>query len=555
MLRNSGAPIAVIGMACRLPGADSPEALWNLLDNGTDATGALPRDRFAGDSNSGTRGGFLDEVDAFDADFFGITDDEAALIDPQQRLLLTTAWEALEDAGTLPGSLAGTRTAVYAGQSHGDHWDRLRDAGAEDRLDPLGSLAGTQQRSLLAGRISYAFGLHGPSVTVDTGQASSLTAVHLACLSLRAGEAALALAGGANTVLAPAAGRLFGRAGVLAPDGRCKFADASANGFVRSDGVGMVVLKPLDRALADGDRVRAVLLGSAVGNDGATKERLTDPSRTGQRLAMRWAYEDAGVSPGDVDYVEAHGTGTRIDAVELGALNEVLGEGRPAGRPVLVGSLKTNIGHCEAAAGVAGLIKTVLCLEHRAVPASLHLKEPSPLVDWDRLPLVVPTTTRPLPPRRPGRPHLAAVNGQSISGVNVHVVLASAPESISESAPEAVPDGPWPLVLSAPTADQLAALVRAYLAHLAPDGPGRRDHARDICWTSATRRTRHHHTLTVRGDSHAALHRALAEWCTRPTESAPEPEAAAFAAAPGRVVTLPPHPWRGGRHSLLTATG
>ncbi|MFC9064618.1 beta-ketoacyl [acyl carrier protein] synthase domain-containing protein [Streptomyces harbinensis] len=419
-------PIAVIGMACRLPGAAGVAQLWELLCRGAEAPGP--------------------HIEGLDGRTPGTDPPGTAATggtDPQQHLLLHTAREALADAGTDPAALAGTRTAVFAGQSQADHWERLRETRAERRLDPLTALTdGGQQRSVLAGRLSYALGLHGPSVTLDTGQASSLAAVHLACTSLRAGESTLALAGGVNAILSPVAGDLFDRAGVLAADRRCKFADASADGFVRADGAGVVVLKPLRTALADGDRVRAVLLGSAISHDGATKKRLTDPSVTGQRLAMRWAYEAAGVPPGSVGYVEAHGTGTGIDRVELAALNEELAPGRPPGHPLLVGSVKTNIGHCEAAAGVAGLIKTVLCLEHRTVPPSLHFSTPSPYVDWDRLPITVPTATRPLPTVPTGTgagpdsaPAPAAVNGQSISGVNVHLVLRAAPAADPDTGP------------------------------------------------------------------------------------------------------------------------
>ncbi|MFD8519453.1 polyketide synthase [Streptomyces capillispiralis] len=438
-------PVAVIGVGCRLPGAHGSGQLWELLRSGRDATRPAPADRFPPGTTvpaGGRRGGFLDGVEEFDAKFFGIPDDEAAAMDPQQRLLLLTAWEAVEDAGQDPRRLTGSRTGVFAGQSHADHWERLREARAGS-LD-LDALVGGHQRAMLAGRLSFHLGLHGPSVTLDCAQASSLAAVHLACLSLRAGESELALAGGANLLLGTTATEVFDRAGVLSGEGRCRFGDAGADGFVRSDGVGVVVLKALDRAVADGDRIRAVILGSAMSHDGATKERVTDPSGRGQALAMRWAYQDAGIAPGDVGYVEAHGTGTRIDAVELGALTEVLAEGRPPGRPCLVGSVKTNIGHCEAAAGVAGLIKAVLCLEHGQVPPSLHHDTPSPLVDWDRLPLVVPASPRPLPAVA-GRPAIAAVNGQGMSGTNVHVVLGRGPGSGTPAGDhdvaEALPDG------------------------------------------------------------------------------------------------------------------
>ncbi|NEB17754.1 polyketide synthase [Streptomyces coelicoflavus] len=569
-------PIAVVGIGCRLPGARGPEELWDLLTGGIDVTTALPEDR-GGDAttalakdragNAQTRGGFLEglqDPDAFDAGFFGVRREDVPATDPQQRLALTVAWEALEDAGLLPAALSGTRTSVFLGQSHADHWEVLRAAQPGPQASgALARLAGTEQRALLSGRLSYFFGWHGTSLTVDTGQASSLAAVHLACASLRSGEATLALAGGVNAALSPAVTGLFAQAGVLSPDGACRFGDARANGFVRSDGAGIVVLKPLERALADGDRIRAVLRGSALSNDGATKEQVTDPSATGQRLAMRWAHEDAGTSPHDVDYVEAHGTGTRIDAVELAALNDVYGEGRSAGRRLLVGSVKTNIGHCEAAAGVAGLIKAVLCLEHRTVPPSLHIETPSPKVHWERIPLVVPTANEPLPAY--GRPAVVAVNGQSISGANAHVILAEAPPAASGAPAD---DGPWPLHLSAPTARGLATLLGAYVDHLAPDGPGRAHAARDLCWTSWARRTAHAHRLTVHGSTHDQLHRALTAAlaggastdAAHPADGAgtdPAPLDGAcpgasadtdrcFPAGPGTVAPLPRHPWDAG---------
>ncbi|MFE6158284.1 polyketide synthase [Streptomyces sp. NPDC056486] len=540
--RRTGMPIAVVGIGCRLPGARGPEELWDLLTGGGDATTALPKER---EGDAAVRGGFLDgleDPDAFDADFFGIPREDVPAMDPQQRLALTVAWEALEDAGLVPAALSGTRTAVFLGQSHADHWERLRATEpAQEASGALARLAGTEQRALLSGRLSHFFGWHGASLTVDTGQASSLAAVHLACAGLRSGEATLALAGGVNAALSPAVTGLFARAGVLSPDGACRFGDARANGFVRSDGAGIVVLKPLERALADGDRIRAVLRGSAISNDGAAKEHVTDPSATGQRLAMRWAHEDAGTSPHEVGYVEAHGTGTRIDAVELGALNDVYGEGRSPGRRLLVGSVKTNIGHCEAAAGVAGLIKAALCLEHRTAPPSLHLRTPSPKVDWARIPLVVPTTNEPLPVD--GRPALVAVNGQSISGANAHVILAEAPPAASE---RPTGDGPWPLRLSAPTERGLSLLVRAYVDHLAPDGRGRAHLARDICWTACARRTPHARRLTVHGHTHDEFHRALTALrvdgaCT--DAGAPGDPAECFPAGPGAVVPLPRHPW------------
>lgn len=396
-----GTAVAVIGVGCLLPGARGPEELWKLLVEGRDAVGP------ARPATGLDHAGHVDGIDLFDAEFFGATRDEAQRMDPQQRLLMTIACEALADAGLEPGALAGSRTAAFAGQSTSDYWDLQRDLVDLD----LHTYVGAYQRSLLTGRLSYALDLRGPAVTVDAAQASSLVAVHLACRSLRTGDAELAIAGGVNLLLGPHAGAMLAAAGVLSPRGRCSFGDSSADGFVRAEGVGAVVLKPLERALADGDPVRAVIAGSAVGNDGRSKDTFTAPSETGQAQTMRWAYEDAGISPSEVDYVEAHGTGTRIDQVELRALTSVLAEAREPGRPCFVGSLKSNIGHTEAAAGVTGLVKAVLCLEHGAIPPSLHFTTPHPAVDWDRVPLVVPTSLTPLPRRE--RPSVVAVNGQS----------------------------------------------------------------------------------------------------------------------------------------------
>ncbi|PZS31762.1 MAG: polyketide synthase [Pseudonocardiales bacterium] len=403
--------VAVIGIGCVLPCARGPQELWQFLVQARDAVGPARQGTGLGWA------GHIGAADLFDANIFGITCDEAERMDPQQQVLLTVALEALDDAGLDLGAVAGSRTAVYTGQSASDYWD-LRVA--RSGLD-LRDYAGAHQRGLLAGRLSYAFDLRGPSVTVDAAQASSLVATHLACRSLQCGEAELAIAGGVNLLLSPHTGAMLDSVGALSADGRCKFGDAAADGFVRAEGAGAVVLKLLERALADGDRVRAVIAGSAVGNDGRTKETITHPSEEGQAQAMRWAYQDAGIAPSEVDYVETHGTGTRIDQAELGALSSVLSAGRPPGRPCLVGSIKSNIGHTEAAAGVAGLIKAVLCLEHGTVPASLHFSTPHPAVDWERVPLVVPTTLTDLPRR--DRPAVVAVNGQSISSTNVHVVL------------------------------------------------------------------------------------------------------------------------------------
>ncbi|WP_441250657.1 beta-ketoacyl synthase N-terminal-like domain-containing protein [Kitasatospora sp. McL0602] len=504
----------MIGTGCAFPGARGPDQLWELLRDGVDALAEPTKERFSTEelnrsvagigraAEPGARRGLLSRIDEFDADFFGIPPHEAARMDPQQRLLLTVAWEALEDAGQTRPQLAGSRTAVFVGQMHSDYWEAQLGLGA-DALD-LDAFTGSHQRSLTSGRLGHAFDLRGPCVTVDAAQASSLVAVHLACQSLRSGEAELALAAGVNLILGPHQDLMLRRAGVLAPDGRCKFGDAAADGFVRAEGAGVVVLKPLGRALADGDHVRAVLLGSAVSNDGQSAATLTTPSLTGQRTAMRLAYESAGVRPGEVDYVEAHGTGTGIDRVELTALGEVLSEGRESG--CLVGSVKTNIGHTEAAAGVAGLIKAALCLEHGQVPPSLHHRRPSTEVDWAVLRLSVPTRLQALPER--AGPVIAAVNGQSISGTNVHLVL-SAPEQrpSAPQRPAALGGQPQLLTFTARTPQGLADLAARYLTHLL--GAGRGHDLADLCHSAAARRTHHASRLAVVGETHDAMARAL----------------------------------------------
>lgn len=499
-------PIAIVGMSCRFPGAPSVDALWELLRSGLEGTSETPADRYDLDAFYqpvaapgkvvSRRSGYLPQAAEFDADFFGIVKAEAAGIDPQQRLLLMTAWEALEDAGLPPERVAGTRAGVYVGTMHADYWD-LHTRRAPKQLNPL---AIYNYRSMLSGRLSYTFDLRGPSMTLDTACSSSLTAVHLACQSLRAGETQLALAAGVNLKLLPDEDILLSQVQMLAPDGRCKFGDARANGLAASDGVGVIVLKPLSSALADGDRVRALILGGAACNDGRSHPEMIGASVEGFSQVLRWAYEDAGVSPADVDFIEAHGTGTpMIDPVEFTALGEVLGEDRPATRPCYVGSVKSNIGHTEGAAGIAGLIKTVLCLQHRQIVPSLHYESPNPKIPWARLPVQVPTATVPLAPM--GRPALAGVSGQGISGSQVHLVIGEADQRTSA----APPAGPYLFVTSAATDAALRELARSYLDYLAPHGKGAAQQLAEICHTAATRRPHHSRRFAVVVQTHQDL--------------------------------------------------
>ncbi|WP_435843217.1 type I polyketide synthase [Streptomyces gardneri] len=424
--------IAVVGMSCRLPKASNPAAFWELLRNGESAVTDVPSGRWTSvlggadaeePAESGVRrGGFLDSLDLFDAAFFGISPREAAAMDPQQRLVLELAWEALEDAGIVPGTLAGSRTAVFVGTLRDDYTSLLYQHG--EQAITQHTMAGVN-RGVIANRVSYHLGLQGPSLTVDAAQSSSLVAVHLACESLRAGESTTALVAGVNLNILAESAVTEERFGGLSPDGTAYTFDARANGFVRGEGGGVVVLKPLSRALADGDRVHGVIRASAVNNDGATPG-LTVPSRAAQEKVLREAYRKAALDPSAVQYVELHGTGTPVgDPIEAAALGAVLGAARPADEPLLVGSAKTNVGHLEGAAGIVGLIKTLLALGRRRIPASLNFRTPHPDIPLDTLGLDVPEGLREWP--HPDRELLAGVSSFGMGGTNAHVVLSEGP--------------------------------------------------------------------------------------------------------------------------------
>ncbi|MFJ6217177.1 SDR family NAD(P)-dependent oxidoreductase [Streptomyces sp. NPDC092296] len=427
MRNDHSAPIAVIGLACRLPKAPDPAAFWRLLTRGEDAVGPAPGDR--GQAGAPARGAFLAEVDRFDAAFFGISPREAAAMDPQQRLLLELGWEALEEAGIVPGVLAGSRTSVFASAIWDDYAALHHRRGVPGRHAVTGL-----HRGILANRLSYVLGLTGPSLTVDAAQSSSLVAVHLACESLRHGESDLAVVGGVNLILAPGSSADSTAFGALSPDGRCFTFDARANGYVRGEGGVAVVLKPLDRARADGDRVHCVILGSAVNNDGASAG-LTVPDRAAQEAVVREAHARAGTAADAVQYVELHGTGTPVgDPVEAAALGAALGAGRPAGSPLLVGSAKTNVGHLEGAAGLVGLLKAALSVAHRRIPASLHFERPNPAIPLAELGLRVRTEEGPWP--REDLPLVAGVSSFGMGGTNCHVVVAE-PAFPEPAAPDA----------------------------------------------------------------------------------------------------------------------
>ena len=432
-------PVAVIGIGCRFPCADGPEAFWALLREGRDAIREVPADRWAIDEYfdadpdapgkmSARSGGFLDGIDGFDPHFFGIAPREAMLMDPQQRLLLEVSWEALENAGIAPSRLAGSRTGVFVGICNMDYHQLLLTRGAT-AIDVY--LASGSAHSVASGRLSYALGFQGPALSIDTACSASLVAIHAACQSLRSGESTLALAGGVNIICAPETSIALSKGHMLAPDGLCKTFDAAADGFSRAEGCGMVALKRLSDARRDGDRILALVRGSAVNQDGKSSG-LTVPNGPAQEAVIRDALAAAGVSAADVGYVEAHGTGTSLgDPIEVRALGRVLGEGRDPADPLVIGSVKTNFGHLESAAGVAGFIKAVLALQNEEIPSHLHFKTPSPHIEWTRLPIVVATERRAWP--RGTRPRRAGVSSFGFSGTNAHAILEEAPAVVASA--------------------------------------------------------------------------------------------------------------------------
>ncbi len=441
--RARAEPIAIIGMGCRFPGgANNPAAFWELLQNGVDAVREVPSDRWdvsayydADPDVPGKtyvcHGAFLDEADTFDPHFFGISPREAAHMDPQQRLLLEVSWQALENAGVRPDTLVNSQTGVYIGLMNNDY---MRfEVGAIDatNFDYYGD---TGDVGLLAGRLSYVLGLQGPSIVVTTACSSSLVATHLACQALRAGECELALAGGVNLIFSPISNVVFAKLKAMAYDGRCKTFDAAADGYGRGEGCGVVVLKRLSDALAQGDPILALIRGTAVNHNGPSGS-LTIPNGVAQANLIRTALSLGNIPPTAVSYVETHGTGTRLgDPIEVRALGRVYGPNRPADHPLLIGSVKTNIGHLEASAGVAGLIKTILALQHQQIPPNLHFREPNPQIPWNELPLQVPTQL--IPWSANGAPRRAGVSAFGMSGINAHLIVEEAPEAT------AVPDEP-----------------------------------------------------------------------------------------------------------------
>lgn len=493
-------PIAVIGMGCRFPGrADSPEAFWHLLKNGVDAISEVPSDRwniddyFDADPDAPGKmytrwGGFIENIDQFDAHFFGITPREAVSMDPQQRLLLEVSWEALEQAGLPPESLSDSATGVFVGVSGFDNALRMGSLSSDGEL-----YGGTgNSLSIASGRLAYFLGLQGPCMSVDTACSSSLVSTHLAINSLRSGECDLALAGGVNLMLVPEPTMVFCKGRMLAFDGRCKTFDQAADGYVRGEGCGVVVLKRLGAAENDGDRILAVLRGSAVNHDGRSSG-LTAPNGIAQESLLRSALSGADIRPSDVDYIEAHGTGTSLgDPIEMRALNAVFGAGRLPGDPLWVGSVKTNIGHLESAAGIAGLIKVVLALHHQEIPPHLHFNQPSNHIPWDEIPISIPTKATPWSDTE--GPRIAGVSSFGYSGTNAHVILEGAPNRRPSPKTDTRPLHLLPLSAKDESALEELAVRYAPLLSGDTDVP-----VRDICFTAGAGRSHFSHRAAVMG--------------------------------------------------------
>ncbi len=531
----SDEPIAVVGVGLRFPGGDrdltGPGDYWRFLTGRGDAIREVPDGRWdafddgspeVGDLlESTTRlGGFLRDVSEFDAQFFGITPREAAVMDPQQRLVLEVAWEAFEHAGIGPASLRGSRTGVFVGVSAPEY--AAFTASDLASLEPFTATGAAL--SIIANRLSYLLDLRGPSMIVDTACSSSLVSTHLAVQALRRGEADVALAGGVNLLLSPTVTMTFDLAGGTAADGHCKAFDASADGMVRAEGCGAVVLKRLSDAVRDGDRVLAVIRGSGVNSDGRSNG-LVAPNSDAQRALLRDVYASAGVDTREVDYVEAHGTGTFLgDPIEAKAVGEVLGAGREAGEPLLLGSAKSNLGHMESAAGIAGLIKTVLALHHRVIPPSAHYKEPNPHIPFDELRLEVVAEETPWPER--GRPARAGVSGFGFGGTNAHVVLEEAPAQETSAHPA--------VVRTFPLSDTSDDRIRDHAALLAEWLPNQDVKLADVARTL--------HRRAGRGRARAAVaardRAGLVEGLTALAEGRPHPGVVTGTAlgAPGRPV-------------------
>jgi len=538
----SPSSIAIIGIGCRFPQARTPDEFWQLLRDGVDAVSEISSKRaelsqyeISGSTSEPLTGGFLEEIDQFDPQFFGLSAEEAIAMDPQQRLLLEVAWEALENAGQVPAQLTGSRTGVFIGVARNPYERLVESAGVQT------AYGSTSYNACIApNRISYQFNFQGPSLAINTACSSSLVALHQALQSLRSGETDMAMVGGANLVLSPQKTENLRLAGLISSTGRCRsFAD-SADGYVRSEGVGMVILKRLEDAIAAGDRIYATILSSAINHNGKGNG-LSGPNPQAQKTLLKQAYKAANLSPAEVQYIEANGSGTQLgDALELNALGEVLKQDRPDRQPCLVGSVKTNLGSAEVASGMAGLIKVALALHHRQIPPHLHLDQPNKYVDFTKVPLAIPTELQPWPETvvpssqtqakqtqakqtqakqtqtgqtqasqtQANSSAIAGVSAFGLGGTNVHVVL-SAPTQIPKSV---APQRPQPqseaLLLSAKSEPALRAIAQRYQAFLRqnPDLS-----LRDVCYTASVRRSHFPYRLAIVSASIEDLQQQLSE--------------------------------------------
>ncbi|ETW23730.1 hypothetical protein MGAST_12675 [Mycobacterium gastri 'Wayne'] len=489
----AGGGFAIVGYALRFPGAVDAGEFWNVLRQGRETVSEIPRDRWDLDEYYDPdpdapgrfvtrRAGLIEDIKGFDAPFFGISTREAIFMDPQHRLLLETAWRAVEHSGIAPMGLAGSMTGVFMGISTQDYLTLLTNAMTFEEIEAY--LAIGTSPAAAAGRISYRLGLVGPAVSVDTACSSSLVAVHQACQALRFSECDLALAGGVNLLISPATMINFSRARMLSPDGRCKTFDAAADGYVRGEGCGVVVVKRLDDAIRDGDQIRAVIRGSAVNQDGASGG-LTVPNGIAQQRVIADALRRAGVAPADVDYLEAHGTGTSLgDPIEIQAAGAAFGAGRDPTRPLLIGSVKTNIGHLEAGAGIAGLIKVILSLEHQELPKHLNFANPSPHIPWERLPVRV--VAEAVPWARTDRPRVAGISSFGFTGTNAHVVVEEAPPPAKRDTATPIAGRFSVLPLSARTPGALMQVAQRYRAWLAAHPEAA---LADVCLTAGSGRS------------------------------------------------------------------
>ena len=509
-------PIAIVGMGCRFPGANNPEEFWQLLKDGRNAVTDSRKhwdelEYHNQQSNTSekigtTQGGFVPYLKEFDASFFRIAPREAASLDPQHRLLLEVSWEALENAAICADTIRGSQTGVFIGVSGIDYWHQLLSRGI-DEIDAYLTTGNTH--SLASGRIAHFFDFTSTSISLDTACSSSLVAVDLAIKSLRDRSCSMALAGGVNRLISPKISINFSQAKMLSPDGRCKTFDESADGFVRSEGCGIVVLKRLSDAIASQDRIRAILLGSATNQDGRTSS-ITTPSSLSQQAVIEQALANSKVAATQVSYVETHGTGTSLgDAIEIEALSKVFKDNQQ----LVLGAVKTNIGHLESASGIASLIKTVLALENKIIPANLHLKQPNSKVEWKQLPFKLPQ--KPLLWNTTTQPRIAGVSGFGFSGTNAHLVVQQTNISHQKTVqPEFTKRNLYLFTLSARNKQALSQLITDYTTYL-------KSHPdlliEDICYTTNIGRSHFNHRLAVAVTSTVDLHTKLTQYLTQET--------------------------------------